>query len=202
MPKFDFGGSLSGAATGAAAGAPFGPVGVGVGGVAGGLLGAYSRSRKRKKRSTLDQTQQGLYDQYAQGIQGQGQFANDFNFNPQQSRDVFNKNVAQPAYQNFQENIVPSITGQFRGGNLQNSSYLGGALSKAGTDVQRNLDAQLSRMMQEGQQSSIERRLGALRDILGMQTFAYERPQASPFDNLLGGFAEGAGQYAAKNLTS
>ena len=202
MPKLDIESGLSGALSGGTAGATLGgPYGAAGGAVAGGLLGLFaSRKKKPKKLSTLDKTQQGLYDQYAQGLQGQGQFADMFNFNPQQTTDFFNKSVAQPAYQNFQENIIPGITGQFRGGNLQNSSYLGGALGKAGTDVQRGLDAQLARMLQEGQQNSIDRRLGSLNNIMNMQTFAYQKPQASPLDSMLGGFSQGAGEYAGKNF--
>lgn len=194
MAKFDLLGSGAGALTGSA----FGPAGAAVGG----LLGLFGKRKKKKPKrlSTLDPTQQGLYQKYAQGLQGGGEFANLFNFNHDQARDVFNQNYAQPAYQNFKENIVPSITGQFRGGNLQNSSYLGQALSKAGTDVQKNLDAQLSKMLYEGQQSSIDRHLGSLNNILGMQTFAYQRPQASAFDNAIGGFAPGAAQSAGEKF--
>lgn len=205
MAKYDIGAGLSGAGSGAATGAALGSVipgvgtaiGTGVGAVAGGLLGYFgSRKKKRKRASTFDSTQQGIYDQYGQGIQGQGPMADLFNFNSGQATDVFNKSVAQPAYQNFQENVIPGITGQFRGGNLQNSSYLAGALGKAGTDVQRNLDAQLAQMLQSGQQNSIDRRLGAVNNILGTNTFAYEKPQAGPMDAILGGFAQGAGKFA------
>lgn len=207
MAKYDISAGLSGAGSGAATGAALGSVipgvgtaiGTGVGAVAGGLLGFFgSRKKKRKKISTLDNNQQGIYDQYSQGVQGQGSMADLFNFDSGQATDVFNKSVANPAYQNFRENVIPGITGQFRGGNLQNSSYLAGALGKAGTDVQRNLDAQLAQMLQSGQQNSIDRRIGAINNILGQNTFAYEKPQAGPMDSILGGFAQGAGNFAGQ----
>lgn len=208
MAKYDIGAGLSGAASGASTGAALGSVvpgvgtaiGAGVGTLAGGLLGYFgSRKKKKKRLSTFDDTQQGIYDQYAQGIQGQGPMADLYNFNSGQATDTFNKSVANPAYQNYKENIIPGITGQFRGANLQNSSYLAGALGKAGTDVQRNLDAQLAQMLQQGQQSSIDRRIGAVNNILGTQTFAYEKPQGSPLDSILGSFAQGAGNYAGQS---
>lgn len=69
----------------------------------------------------------------------------------------FNQNVVAPAYQNFQENLVPTISGQFRGNNLQNSTYFGNALGKAATDVQKNLDAQRANMIFQGNQTANNR---------------------------------------------
>jgi len=195
MGKFDTGGALSGAASGAAAGSTFGPIGTGVGALAGGLLGAFGRKKKKpKKISTLDKTQQGIYQKYAQGLQGQGEFSDMFNFDAGAARDNFSKMFAQPAYQQFQEELVPSITGQFRGGNLQNSSYLGGALAKAGTNVQKNLDAQLSNMLYQGQNDSINRRVNGVNNLLNMQTFAYQQPQQSAGDKAFGALSKYGGQ--------
>jgi len=197
MGKLDFAGGAGGAASGAAIGSAFGPIGTGVGAVAGGLLGLFGKKKKKpKKLSTLDKTQQGIYNKYAQGLQGQGEFSDLFNFDPEKQRDVFSKMYAQPAYQQFQEEVVPGITGQFRGGNLQNSSYLGGALSKAGTDVQRNLDAQLANMLYQGQQSSVDRRINGINNILNTQTFAYQQPQASAGDNVFGALMNAGGKAA------
>lgn len=202
MAKFDTGGALSGAASGAGIGSAFGPVGTGVGAVAGGLLGAFGRKKKKAKRiSTLDKTQQGIYNQYAKGIQGEGPFADLYNFNPEQARDVFSQMYAQPAYQQFQEEVIPGITGQFRGGNLQNSSYLGGALAKAGTDVQRNLNANLSNMLYQGQQDALQRRINAINNILNMQTFAYQKPQESQGDSFWNSLLSKGGE-AFGNLAS
>jgi len=195
MPKLDFGGGAAGAASGAALGSGILPgVGTAVGAVAGGLLGLFGRKKKQKKISTLDKTQQGIYNKYAQGLQGQGQYADMFNFDPEKQRDVFNQTYAQPAYQQFQEEVVPGITGQFRGGNLQNSSYLGGALAKAGTNVQKNLDAQLAQMLYQGQNDSVERRINGINNLLNMQTFAYQKPQASAGDQAFGSLMDVGGK--------
>jgi DNA-binding transcriptional regulator YiaG len=183
MGRFDAGGALSGAASGAALGSYFTPIGTAVGAIAGGLLGAFGRRKRKPKRlSTLDPTQQALYNDYASGIQGKGPLANLFDFDAAGTRNNFNQMYAQPAYQQFQEELAPKITGQFRGGNLQNSSYLAGALGKAGTDVQRNLDAQLANMLYQGQQDAMSRRLNSINSLLNTQTFAYQKPQASASD--------------------
>jgi len=193
----DLGAGALGVASGAATGSTFGPVGTAIGAIGGGLLGMFGANRKKKpkKLSTLDPTQRGIYNDYASGLRGEGgRFGNIFNFDANQMKDVFQKMYANPAYQNFQENIVPSITGAFRGGNLQNSSYLGGALSKAGTDVQRNLDAHLSNMLYQGQQDAVTRRAQGIQNLLGMQTFAYQQPQASAGDNAFSALTQYGGQ--------
>jgi len=144
------------------------------------------------KISTMDKTQRGLYKQYAQALQGGGgPLADIFGFDPEKIRDLYTKQYAEPAYQQFEEEVVPGITGAFRGQNLQNSSYLGGALSKAGTNVQKDLDAQLANMLYGAEQSSINRKQQGLQGLLNMQTFAY---QQSPLMQLLQGLAGGAGR--------
>lgn len=200
MAKLDLAAGAAGAASGAGIGSAFGPIGAGVGAAAGGLLSLFGRSKKKKPKriSTLDKQQQGIYDKYAQGLQGQGQFADMFNFDANAARQNFNSMYAQPAYENFQQEVIPNITGQFRGGNLQNSSYLGGALAKAGTNVQKNLDAQLANMLYQGQNDSVSRRINGINNLLNMQTFAYQQPQQSAGDSVfntlldVGGKAAGA----------
>ncbi len=160
---------------------------------------SFSRSLKPTTISSLDPTQQGLYDQSAQAIQGGGGPLGDlYGFDYEKMRDLYTQQYAQPAYQQFQEEVVPGITGQFRGQNLQNSTYLGGALGKAGTDVQRNLDAQLSGMLYQGEQSALQRKQTGLNQLLNMQTFAY---QQSPLMNILNQLAGGAGKAAGAYLT-
>lgn len=203
MGKFDFGGAVGGAGSGAAIGAPFGAPGVAAGTVIGGLFGAFGRKkRKPKKISTLDDTQQGIYNDYAKGLNGQGKFADMFNFDEGAARDNWQQSYADPAYQNFNENVIPGITSQFRGAGLANSSYLGGALSKAGTDVQRNLDAHLSNMLYQGKNDSVNRRIDGINKLLNMQTFAYQQPQASAGDQAFGALLDAGGQAAGRYFDS
>ena len=151
-----------------------------------------SKGGGQSKVSSLDPTQRKLYEQYAQALGGGGgPLADVFGFDPEKVRDLYTQQYAEPAYQQFQEEVVPGITGQFRGQNLQQSSYLGGALGKAGTDVQKNLDSQLANMLYQAEQQSLQRKQGGLNQLLGMQTFAY---QQSPLMQLIQGLAGGAGQ--------
>jgi len=199
--RLNAGGALGGAATGALYGSSFGAPGAIAGGLIGGVAGLFGgnkRKRKPRKLSRFDETQQGIYGDYAKGLQGQGQFANLYNFDANAANNVFDLNVANPEYRNFNENIVPGITGNFRGRNLQNSSYLGQSLSKAGRDVQERLSGLRAAQMYAGQEAANQRKLSGLENILNMQTFDYEQPEAQQpgmLDQLMGSLAQGAGGY-------
>lgn len=188
--------ALGGAASGAAVGSVVPGIGTAAGAIGGGLAGLAGGlfSGSGGKTSTLDRTQRSLYKQYAQGVQGQGPMADLFNYDQQGATDNFNRNYAQPAYQKFQQEIAPTITGSFRSSNLGNSSYAANALGRAGADVQKNLDNNLQNILYQGQQNSLERRIQALRDILSNQTFAKNQRQPSAIDSILGGLSSGAGQ--------
>lgn len=206
MAKYSAGSAVSGAISGASIGSSFGPIGTGIGAVAGGIMGLFGSKKKKKKAkpiSTLDPQQQQLYNQYIQSLGGQGPFSDLYNFNAEGYNDVFYKTVGRPAYRNFNENIVPGITGQFRSNNLMNSSYTGDALARAGRDVQENLDAQRSANVFAGQQQANQNKQNAIQNILGMQTFAMQKPQQgapSTIDQILGTLAPKAGEWFADYL--
>lgn len=206
MAKANIGGGISGAVSGASIGSSFGPIGTGIGAVVGGLGGLFGGNKKKKKPkpiSTLDPQQQSLYNDYVKSLRGEGPLANLYNFDANMANQVFDSNVAKPAYRGFQENIIPQITGQFRGSNLMNSSYTGEALARKGRDVQENLDALRAQQQFAGQQSSQQSKQDALNRILNMQTFAYSAPeQRSPstIDQILGSVGPQAGQFFADYL--
>lgn len=212
MAKYDSGKGLSAGISGAGTGlAVGGPIGAAVGGLVGLASGLFGNKKKKKtaplkKVSTLDPRQQKLYADYERSVRGRGPFSELYNFDVQAANDNFDANVSRPAYRNFQENIIPAITGQYRSNNLMNSSYSANALSRAGRDVQENLDAQRSNMQFSGQQQSQNNRQNAINNILGMQTFAYDRgaPQQqkapSTLDQILGSVGPAAGDYLANYL--
>jgi hypothetical protein len=157
------------------------------------------KKKKAKKRSTLSPEEQKLHQDYISGLRGEGPMAGMFNFNPEQVNSNFENMVARPAYRQFQENIIPGITGQFRGANIGNSSYTGEALGRAGRNVQESLDAQRANALYKAEQSSIDRKMRGVDSALNIKTFDWERPQesgGSPFDKILGM----AGEHGAKFL--
>lgn len=181
MPKANWGGAASGAASGAAAGSAILPGwGTAIGGAVGffgGLFGG-GRKKKKKKISTLDKRQQQLNDTQHEAIFGKGPLSDLYNYNPDQANDVFSKTIANPAYRDFKEKLAPEITGNFRSQGLQNSSYVGDALSKAGRDVQESLDAQRAQYLYGEQKDARSAKRNAVENLQNRQTMAYD--QAAP----------------------
>ncbi len=207
----NFGAGLGGAASGAATGASIGSiipgvgtaVGAGVGGLFGGIAGLFGK-KKSKKRSSFDSAQKKLYKDQVAALRGQGEFADLYSYDPDKANQVFDQNYSNPAYRNFSENIVPTITGQFRGNNLMKSSYAGDALSKAGRDVQENLNAQRGQYLYNQENNARTSKQNALQNILGNSTFAYDKNQGSGsiLDQILNTAGPSAGKWFADYLKS
>ncbi len=209
-----FGRGLSGAVSGGMSGASIGSaipgVGTAIGGLGGAIIGGIGGlfGKKKKKRapkpiSTLDPQQQQVYQDYVGSLRGQGPHSDLYNYDTAGANQNFDLNVGRPAYRNFQENVIPSITGQFRSGNLQNSTYAGNALARAGRDVQEGLDAQRSNMVFQGQQNAQANKQNALQNILGTQTQAYQRPtERTPgtMDQILNTLGPSAAEWFADYL--
>jgi len=173
-------GGLSGAAAGFSVGGPWGAV---AGGTIGATAGLFDRKKKNKQLSSLDEKQQNINQAQYQSILGKGPLADLYNFDANQANDVFDQNYARPANRNFQENIVPSITGQFRGANLQNSSYAGDALSKAGRDVQEQLNGLRSKYLFDEQNQTKNAQRNAIENFQNRSNFSYDKNQGnSGFD--------------------
>jgi hypothetical protein len=178
----NWGAGASGAASGAMAGGSVGgPWGAAIGGVIGGVAGLFG-SKKKKKRSTFDKQQKRLYDLEHQSLLGQGPLADLYNYNPQMANKVFTENYANPAYQDFQEQVVPTITGQFRKQGLMNSSYAGDALSKLARDVQQGLDAKRTQYLYNQETDARNARRNAINSIQGRSTFAYDKAPSNGFN--------------------
>jgi hypothetical protein len=181
MPKADWGSGISGGASGAASGfAAGGPIGGVIGGVAGlfgGLFGG-SKKKKKKKISTLDKNQQKINESQFQSLNGEGPWADLYNYDPEKANAVFDQTIGNPAYRNFQENVVPKITGSFRSNGLMNSSYAGDALSKAGRDVQESLNGQRTKYLYDTENAAKGSKQNAIENYQNRQTFAYD--QAAP----------------------
>lgn len=172
----DWTGGATGAISGASAGSAFGPIGAGIGGVIGGVAGLFGgKKKKRRKVSSLDKRQQGLNEEQYQGIHGEGPLADLYDYDPESANQVFDKNYADPANRKFQEDVIPGITGQFRKNGLQNSSYVGDAITKLARDVQENLNAKRSQYLYNEQSDSRSARRNAVENYQNRSTFAYDK---------------------------
>jgi len=85
-----------------------------------------------------------------------------------------------------------------------NSSYSGEALSRAGRDVQENLDGLRSQNIFQGQQQANQNKTNGINSVLNTQTFAYmqpgEQPAGSVIDQILGSIGPAAGKFVANAL--
>lgn len=195
MASLNAGGALEGVGSGASLGATLGSVvpgigtGVGalIGGVGGGLVGLFGKKKKKKTLSRLDKNQQKLNQAQFDSLFGSsGPLADLYNYDPNQANEVFEKTIANPAYRNFEENVIPGITGQFRGNNLMQSSYAGDALSKAGRDVQESLDARRAQYLYNEQTGAREAKRRALEDFQNRTTFDWDKTGQRGFSDIAG----------------
>lgn len=172
----DWTSGATGAIGGASAGSAFGPIGAGVGAVVGGVAGLFGGKKKRRRRvSSLDKRQQALNEEQYAAIHGEGPLADLYDYDPEAANRVFDENIANPAYRKFQEDVIPGITGQFRSNGLQNSSYVGDAITKLARDVQENLNAKRSQYLYDEQSDSRNARRNAVENYQNRQNFAYDR---------------------------
>jgi len=175
MPKADWGGGVTGGVQGATTGFTLGgPVGGAIGGLTGFVGGLFGK-KKKKKRSTFDKNQQNIHDEQYAGLHGEGDFADLYNYDPEQANSVFDQTIANPAYRNYQEKLAPQITGQFRNNGLMNSSYAGDALARSARDIQENLNAQRSQYLYGEQKQARNAKREDLNNYQNRQTFAYDK---------------------------
>ncbi len=184
MPKPDWGNAVQGGVQGGISGASTGnPYIAGASAVTGFVGGLFGGKKKKKKLSTMDKRQQALNEQQYQGIAGEGPLADLYNYDPEMANDVFQKNIADPAYRNFNELTAPSVMGQFRSNNLGQSSYAGDAVAKIARDVQESLNAQRSQYLYGEQKEAQNAKRTAVENLQNRQTFAYDKEaQTGVFD--------------------
>ena len=153
------------------------------------------KNKKPKKRSTFDKRQKKLWEQYNQGISGEGPMADLYKFDPDKARENYMQKFGAPAYQKFKEEIIPDITGSFRSKGLGNSSYAGQALAREGRNVQNNINAGMNDYLYNQEQSVNDRRQNAIQNSLSTPTFSYHKKQEGPMDSLLSGAGKATGEY-------
>lgn len=176
------------------------PLLIGAGATAAGFAGQFFKKKKKPKRlPTMSAGQEQLFNQGIQAAGGGGGPLADLYapYDMTQGRDVFERNIAEPALERFREQVIPGITGQFRQGNLGESSYHGDALARSGRDVQRNLDNRMAQYLQEGEEANKNRRMQGVQNLYGQQPFAYEQQEeGDPWSSLMQGGSNLLGNYA------
>ena len=101
-------------------------------------------------------------------------------FDPAWTTEAFQAGVAQPAIQQFQEQIAPAIQERAIGSGAGRGSAMQRQLATAGSNLESSLSGQLSQMLLGGEQMGQQAQLGALGQALGYA----QAPQAAQITQL------------------
>lgn len=156
----------------------------------------FTKDRGPKKFDTQSQGQQDIFALIEQGLKGEGPFASIGQFDPESSAQRFNDSVAQPLITQFNEEILPGITGQFRGSGLGNSTFAGQASARAGEGLERQLSSGLAQFQGQEQQNASQNLQNLINSFLGQQTFGFKE-QSPNLLTQLGVIGTGEGIKAA-----
>ncbi len=151
----------------------------GISGV-GGILG-------RDKGTSLtsgQKSQNEFLDLIMQAIRGEGPLAGLV----QGDEDAFQKSVVDPSLQRFNQQIAPGIQQNFIQDRLQRGTGLDDSLSRAGVDLQSNIDEKFLDFQQGGQ----DRMLQLIQAALGFTPNVAEKGQTA-----LQGFGQGITDFSS-----
>jgi hypothetical protein len=143
----------------------------------GGLL---SKGGTKQKTIPRPRFQTQLIDQLLQGLQGSGPLANLFQADP----SAFQRSVVDPLLQQFQSQTAPGIQQRFISQGQQRGTPLESALTRAGTDVQ----GQINQLFLPFQQGAQQNQLSAIAQLLGIQP-EQQQTQITGFGGALSGLS-------------
>jgi len=127
-----------------------------------------SKKPQLKQASTVTPGQQQGVDTLASMAQQFPEFFQSLGFDPTRIEDSFQKNIAGPARQQFQEQTAPGIQERFIGAGAGRSSSEQRALGQAGSQLEQGLAGSLAQQLQQGEQFSQQSQLQALMGALGL----------------------------------
>lgn len=127
---------------------------------AGGSIGGGLLSKGNNKETRQQRTSRKTADELLASIRGNGPFSDLFNT----SDEAFQKSYVDPAKSMFNNQIAPQIQQQFIANGQQGGTALNDTLSRAGVDLDSNLNQQYMQFKQGGQ----DRMTNMLNSILGM----------------------------------
>jgi len=175
------------------------------------ILGSVlSGSGTKTKKQKPEKFQREIIDQLLAGLQGGGPFADLFSTDPQ----AFKTSVSDPLMQQFSDITAPGIQQRFIASGQHLGTPIETALSRAGTDVQSQIN-QLFLPFLQGQQ---QRSLSGIQSLLGigapqvtssptalggaLSGLASSGQVPNIISGLLGSFGVGSGQPPQTNLLS
>ncbi len=153
---------------------------------AAGSIGGGALASRGTKETPIQGQQRELIDQLLASLTGEGPFSQLF----QTDEAAFQKSFVDPAKQIFKDQISPQIQQSFIAGGQQRGSGLDDTLTRAGVDLDQNLNQQFLQFQQGGQNRIAQ----ILSQILGQGAGA--APQLTggeAFGQSVGGFFSGKG---------
>lgn len=151
-----------------------------------------------KQVSAISPEEKQFLDLINQAVSGTGPLAGLGQYNPAETASRFNQAVAQPLITQFNEEILPGITGQFRGAGLGRSTFAGQAAARAGEGLERQLSSGLAQYQTSQQNQANQNLLNLLNLYLGKEQTALQAPQPSTAEKALLASILAAGQAGAR----
>lgn len=140
-------------------------------GALGSIGGGYLASQGNQE-TKLQRQRRKLVDELLQSLKsGQGNFSDLFNVN----EDMFNKAYVEPAMSRFQNRVAPQIQQEYIASGMQRGTGLEDTLSRAGVDLQNELNKLYGDFYQQG----MGRKQQILGNILGSSEVGAPNPQSS-----------------------
>jgi len=153
---------------------------------AAGSIGGGSLASRGAKETGIQGQQRQLIDQLLASLTGEGPFSELF----QTDEAAFQKSFVDPAKQIFKEQISPQIQQSFISGGQQRGTGLDDTLTRAGVDLDQNLNQQFLQFQQGGQNRIAQ----ILSQILGQGAGAPQQlTGGEAFGQAVGGFFSGQG---------
>lgn len=154
--------------------------------------------KKPKQVSLQSKKQRRLQDDMYNSFYGRGNFNDLFaptDYDALNQR--FEESYARPAMRRFKEEIIPSITGQFRGGGIMESDVAANALARSGRDLEETLAAQRGDFLYRQSEADKDRRLRGIQGYINSNQVATSPGGYAPFDAVMSEIGSRFGNEAA-----
>ena len=146
-----------------------------------GAIGGGASGRRKSQETAIQKQQRNIIDQILAGLGGEGQFADLFNAD----EGAFQRSYVDPSLRRFEKFIAPQIQQSYIQSGQQRGTGLQDTLTRAGVDLQSNLDEKYAGF----QQDAMERQLRALSGVLGMDAGApRDQSRSEAFGEAIAGY--------------
>jgi len=130
------------------------------------LLSSYLNRDRGSKETPIQKGQRKTIDEVLASLKGNGPYADLF----RSDQEGFQKSVVDPSIHRFNSQIAPQIQQQYIAGGMQNGTGMQDALTRAGVDLNSNIDQLYLPYMQGAQNRAVSGLSGVLSQGPGVNT--------------------------------